>query len=128
MIELRQNTSQIIPVGVLLGKRAKFIDDNEPVYGAALAWYFWRCIIKADGIAVDIETRTWSDINYAAGYYNLTVLSSDVNLLGPLTVYIFDSSSLEVPVVVRCMVVNQNYYDSKYGPSLLRVESQAELG
>lgn len=114
MVELRHNTEQIVKVGVLLTKQLKMTDPLNPVFGALLSWYYWRYLVKADGMVVDILTYTWSDIPNCAGCYFLTLPVGDTNKLGPLTLYIYDAVSLGRPIFMEFSVINKNSYDSKY--------------
>jgi len=125
MQELRHNTEQTIKVGVLLAKSHKFEDPVNPVYGAQLSWYYWRYLVKADGTIVDIVNHTWSDIPNCAGCYFLTLTASDCDKLGSLILYLYDATSLGVPIFMEFNVINKNSYDSKYNvDDLLVVESQ----
>lgn len=105
MQELRHNTEQIIRVGVLLTKQTKLTDPLNPIYGAQLSWYYWRYLIKADGVVIDIVNHTWSDIPNCAGCYFLTLTAGDVNKLGPLVLYIYDASSLGKPIFINFEIV-----------------------
>ena len=113
-MDLRQGTEQIIRVGVLLTKQTKMTDPLNPIYGALLSWYFWRYIIKANGIVQDIVTRTWADISNCAGCYFLTLTAIDTEYLGSLILYIYDASSLGKPIFMEFEVINRNSYDAKY--------------
>jgi len=130
MIELRYNTQQIIPIGVLQTKKIKLNDPNSPVVGALLSWYYWRYIRKANGTVLDIVSRTWADIPSCAGCYTLTLLATDTNMLGPLVVYISDAISLESPIYIVARVITQNVFDAKYGSALQQtyVEPFAQKG
>lgn len=128
MIELRHNTQQILRVGVLLTKQLKLTDPLDPVYGAQLSWYYWRYIVKANGIVQDIVARTWIDIPNCAGCYFLTVTIADTSVLGPLILYIYDAGSLGKPIFMEFEVVSQNVWDSKYSNDQLVVEPFADKG
>lgn len=106
-MELRQGVEQIVRVGVLLAKTHKFEDPANPVYGAQLSWYYWRYLIKADGTVIDVVSRVWSDVSCCAGCYNLTLTASDTDVLGPLTLYIYDAASLGRPVFMHFNVTNR---------------------
>lgn len=120
-MELRQGTEQVIRVGVLLTKQTKMTDPLNPIYGALLSWYFWRYIIKADGAVQDIVTRAWTDIPNCAGCYFLILTITDTEHLGPLTLYIYDASSLGKPIFMEFEVINRNSYDAKYNVNNLPV-------
>lgn len=128
MQELRQNTQQILRVGVLLTKQIKVTDPLNPIYGALLSWYYWRYIVKANGTVQDIIIRTWTDIPNCAGCYFLTVTVADTSILGPLILYIYDAGSLGKPIFMEFEVISQNMWDSKYGTKFLTVEQDAKLG
>ena len=128
MIELRYSTAQNLSVGVIQAKKARFNDPNSPVVGALLSWYYWHYLRKADGSVVNIISRSWSNIPNCAGCYQLGLTASDTDVLGPLTVYIFDSVSMQDPILVTAEVVTRNYYDSKCGTSKLSVETSAMKG
>ena len=127
-MELRQNTQQIVRVGVLLTKQVKLTDPLNPVYGAQLSWYYWRYLVKPDGTIIDLSTRSWMDIPNCAGCYYLTLLPSDTDQLGHLTVYIFDSVSLGKPIFETFYVINSNEWNAKYDTKLLEVEQLAHTG
>lgn len=128
MIELRHNTEQIIRVGVLLTKQSKLTDPLNPIYGALLEWYYWRYIVKADGTVQDILTRTWTDIPNCAGCYFLTLTAADTEMLGPLTLYIYDAGSLGNPIFMEFEIVSKCFWDAKYNDDCLVIESQAQKG
>ena len=128
MIELRHNTQQILRVGVLLTKQIKLTDPLNPISGALLSWYFWRYIVKANGVVQDILTRTWTNIPNCAGCYFLTVTVADTSVLGPLILYIYDAGSLGKPIFMEFEVISQNMWDSKYSNGQLAIESQAQKG
>lgn len=128
MIELRHNTEQIIRVGVLLTKQSKLTDPLNPIYGALLEWYYWRYIVKADGTVQDILTRTWTDIPNCAGCYFLTLTAADTEMLGPLTLYIYDAGSLGKPIFMEFEIVSKCFWDAKYNDDCLVIESQAQKG
>jgi len=113
-VELRQNTEQTVRIGVLLTKQSKLTDPLNPVYGAQLNWYYWRYLVKPDGTIIDLVTRSWIDIPGCTGCYYLTMLPSDTDQLGHLTVYIFDANSLGRPIFETLYVINSNEWDSKY--------------
>lgn len=114
MIELRQGTQQTIRVGVLQ-------ENGVPVFEALLDWYWWKYLIKPDGTVVNIVNHGWQDIPGCDGVYYLTLTNLDTNILGHLTILINDGTSLDNPILVDCMVIRKNVYDSKYGSSLLKV-------
>lgn len=124
--ELRHETEQTVRVGVLLTKQSKLTDSLNPVYGAQLNWYYWRYVVKADGVVVDIVNHVWSDIPSCAGLYYLTFTMSDTNELGPLVLYIYDAESLGKPILMHFEVIDKNVYDSKYKNKLLKVESEPQ--
>jgi len=128
MIELRQNTEQIIRVGVLLTKQPKLSDPLDPIYGALLEWYYWRYIIKANGFVQDILTRTWIDIPNCTGCYFLTLTAGDTSELGSMVLYIYDAGSLGRPIFMEFEVVSQYFWDAKYNNDCLVIESQAQKG
>ena len=128
MIELRNNTEQVVRVGVLVTKQTKLTDPLDPVYGALLEWYYWRYIVRADGSTWDILTRTWTDIPNCAGCYFLTLTIADTSCLGPLVLYIYDSGSLGKPIFMEFEVVSQYFWDAKYNNDCLIIESQAQKG
>lgn len=101
MIELRHNIEQVVRVGVLLTKQLKMTDPLNPVYGAQLNWYYWRYLAKADGIVIDLVSHAWSDIPNCAGCYYLTLTAGDTDKIGPLTLYIYDASSLGKPIFMN---------------------------
>lgn len=128
MIELRYNTSQYMTVGVLQAKKARITDPNAPLVGAVLSSFAWHRLILQGGSSIDIVARPWYNVPNCAGCYSLGLATSDVNLLGILTLYIFDPNALQDPIFIRASVVPQNYYDSKYGSAKLIVEPSAMKG
>lgn len=120
-MELRQNTQQVVRVGVLLTKQTKMTDPLNPISGAELSWYYWRYLVKPDGAIIDIVGRSWIDIPNCAGCYYLGLSKMDTDLPGHLTLYIFDACSLGRPIFQTFHILNQNEYDSKYGDTLLKV-------
>lgn len=118
-MELRQNTQQTIRVGVLLTKQTKLTDPLNPINGAQLNWYYWRYLVKPDGTVIDVSTRPWMDIPNCAGCYYLTLLPSDTDKLGHLTLYIYDAVSLGRPIYETFYIINQNEWDAKYDTKLL---------
>ncbi len=127
-MELRQGTQQVVRVGVLIAKQGKLTDPLVPVIGAQLGWYFWRYIVIPDGTVIDIVNYAWSDIPNCAGCYYLTLSAIDTAYLGPLTLYLFDGSSLDKPIFETFEVIDRNVWDSKYGGSLMKVEQFALEG
>jgi len=126
MEELRHETEQTTCIGVFLEKTDRGC-QRIPYAGLQLDWCYWRYLIKADGTVVDIINRIWSDIPNCAGLYFLTLLSSDVDQKGPLSIYIHDDSFLGKPVMKQFMVVDENMYDAKYGDNaLLKVETEPQ--
>jgi len=125
-MELRHETVQTVPIGVLL--RYKTATPNQPITGASLSWYWWTKIIKSDGVVVDIKTRNWTDVSNCDGMYFLTLLPSDTDVLGTLIVYIMDVE-LGYPIYKEFCVINKNNYDSKYSINdSLFVESRHARG
>jgi len=125
MQELKYATSQTIIVGVFLEKKSKEY-PTDPYSGLVLDWCYWRYLIKADGTVVDIGNRIWSEVSNCSGLYYLTLMASDVDIRGPLIIYIHDAEFLGKPVKLDYMVVNKNVYDSKYGVDLLKTEPEAQ--
>lgn len=128
MIELRHNTEQKIRVGVLLTKQTKLTDPLNPIFGATLDWFWWRYIVKADETVQNIVMRNWADIPDCAGCYFLTLTVDDTSVLGPLTLYLYDSSSLGRPIFMQFRVVSQMFWDAKYNNDVLSIESQPQKG
>ena len=86
MQELRHETEQTIVIGLFLEKQARGY-PIIPYSGLFLGWCWWKYLIKSNGTVVDISSRIWVDIPSCDGMYFLTLLSSDVNQKGPLTIY-----------------------------------------
>ena len=125
MEELRYATSnQTVLLGVFLSKTKGC--QRVPYSGLLLDWCYWRYLIKADGTVVDIINRGWAEVPNCDGLYFLTLLSSDLNQKGVLTIYIHDDAFLGKPVFKQFMVIDENIYDAKYGVKLLRVEPEAQ--
>lgn len=118
MIELRQSTERIIPVGSAMA----IGDGFTPVTTLALAAADQAEILKANGAAtVDISGYTFAAITGADGWYHLTVTASGSDTLGEMKVVIQDAS-LSLPIEETFMVVTQQYWDSKYGTDNLQVD------
>jgi hypothetical protein len=125
--ELRFNTQQVVRVGILVAKNGSTGYPRIPVTGALLNWYWWRYLVKANEAVVDIVNNTWRDVPQCGGLYFLTLKATDVNVLGPLTLYIYDTASLGKPILQQFMVIGQNLYDSKYGNNTrLKTETEAK--
>jgi len=127
-MELCQNKSQVVRIGVLLTKQIKLTDPLNPVYGADLSWYYWRYLVKPDGTVIDLVGRTWCDIPNCAGCYYLTLTAEDTVLPGHLTVYIFDAGSLGKPIFAEFEIISANMWNAKYTTGLLSVEQPAQKG
>lgn len=128
MQELRYNTEQVVRVGVLIAKRSGLADPWSPVLDAQLSWYYWKYLIKSDETIVNIGGFGWRNIPSCAGCYFLTIPATVCDKLGSLTLYIFDSTSLEYAIFMKFNVVTQNEWDSKYGSKLLSVEQESKIG
>jgi len=120
MIELRHSTLQNVLIGLFLGRQKNFY-PNKPYSGLQLSWCWWKYLIKADGVVVNLGSHPWVEQPNCTGMYVLTLSSNDTNQKGVLTIYIHDESFLGIPVVQQFMVINQNVYDSKYGNKLLEI-------
>ncbi len=79
-------------------------------------------LLKHTGGVVDISGRTWAAITSCDGHYDLSLLASDVDTLGHLTIVVQDADVC-LPVRKEYAVVDQNYWDSKYGTDKRQVDT-----
>lgn len=103
--DLRQSTAQTVPVGIF----ADPTDGVTPVTNLVLANLANATLIKADGSTVSILGRTW--IHKTGGMYLLSLLATDVDVLGALTL-VFTDPTLLTPVWQKCQVLDQPMYDA----------------
>jgi len=121
---LRQSTQVKIDIGLILDKA----DGVTPVSGLLLTDIWNTNLLKHNGgTVVDLTGRTWADTVGIAGMYRLTLTAADVDTLGLVTV-IFQDDWYLCPVRQDYMVLNKNYYDSKFNSKLLRIEPLAQKG
>lgn len=101
-------------VKVVIGPAVAVGDFFTPVTNLTLSGADEAELIKHDASSTtDISGRTFSAISNADGYYNLSLLATDVSDEGMLTIGINDDS-LIAPLRSTFMVVNANVYDSLY--------------
>lgn len=120
--ELRYETEQTIVVGSLFEKRRRFSDSLTPIVGGQLSWYYWKYLIKSNGVVININNHSWSDIPDCNGCYFLTLTEQDTNKKGNLSLYIHDAD-FEMPIFLNFLVIDENVFDAKYGNTLLKVET-----
>lgn len=115
--ELRQNTAIVIVIG-------GFVDVTDGVTaetGITLAAADDAEILKnGSGTVVDISGRTWTHIQ--GGQYNISLLTTDVDTLGPMKLFIRDESVC-LAVEEYFMVLSQAHYDAKYGSGGVTVDA-----
>lgn len=90
------------------------IDGVTPETGITLAAADQAEALKAAGAAtVDISGNTWTAITGADGWYDLTLITTDTDTVGDLTIVIQDASVC-LPVFVRFVVMEEAAYDQLY--------------
>ena len=123
MQELRQSTE----IKVRIGSAVDATDGVTPETGLSLATADQTELLKHNGAAtVDVSANTFAAVTGCDGWYDLTLTTGNTDTLGQLTAVIQDSS-LMCPIFRDFMVVNQNYWDSKYSTDRLQVDVR-ELG
>ena len=127
-MELRQNTSQSITVGPVLGKITRLADPLIPISNALLSQCTYARLIRNSGTSVSVGARTWYAVPDCAGFYTFPIAPSDVNTLGSLYLCVYNQSTWERPVVMEFEVISQNMWDAKYNNVLLSVEQSAQKG
>lgn len=100
---LRQNTSVIVNVGPILGT-----DFLTPQTGITLASGRAELFQAGSNSAIDISPRTWAHIS--GGVYQLTLVSGDVSVLGPMLIHIHPASA--TPLKVDANVLSQAAWDA----------------
>ena len=107
--ELRQSTEYNIKIG-------PFVDVGDgftPETGITIDAADEAEILKANTTGTLAIAGTLTAITNCDGWYYLTLSSGDTDELGPLTVVIQDDSAC-LPVHKEFMIVDQNYWDTKY--------------
>lgn len=118
MQELRQSTE----VKVRVGSAVDAADGVTPETGLTLGAADQAELLKHNGAAtVDISAATFAAVTAVDGWYDLTLTASYTDTLGQLTAVVQDSS-LMAPIFRDFMVVNANYWDSKYSTDKLEVD------
>lgn len=118
MQELRQSTE----IKIRIGSAVDAADGVTPETGLTLGAADQAELLKHNGAAtVDMSGRTFAAVTGSDGWYDLTLTTTDTNTLGQLTAVVQDLS-LMAPIFKDCMVVTQNYWDSKYSTDKLQVD------
>ncbi len=124
MLELRQSTA----VEVRVGPAVAVGDGFTPVTTLTIASADEAELIKhnattSSGLAGTLAAYT----AVVDGYYHLDLSTGETDTLGQLTLVIQDDS-LILPLRADFMVINQNFFDSKYGSDLLQVDQRQIVG
>jgi len=110
MQDLRANTQVIVRVGPFVDYK----NARNPITTIALGTADQAELLKAGGGAsIDISSNTWATVSGCAGWYDLTLTTTDTNTEGMLTVVVQDASEC-IPVFLEFMVLSEAAWDSKY--------------
>lgn len=110
---LRQSTQVIVRLGPFMDS----LNAVTPETGVTLAAADQAELLKAAGAAtVDISGNTFAAVTNCAGWYDLTLSTTDTNTVGDLTVVIQDESVC-LPVCKTFQVVEEAVYDQLYASS-----------
>lgn len=109
---LKQSTSIDIRIGPAMDPS----DGITPVTGLTIAGADQAEVLKFDGAATVAMTGTLADVTDAAGWYDYTVATGDVDTVGEV-VFVLQDTSLTVPMFVRGQVVEEAVYDALYAAS-----------
>ncbi len=121
---LKEDTSVIVHVGPFLSSADAVVPNSAFVLSTGDE----TGVLKADTsvAAVNISGRTWSAVVSADGWYSLSLLSSDVDTPGPLTVVINDDSAV-LPVFARFQVVEEAIYDALFAASAAGFDAAGQV-
>jgi len=109
MQELRHSTTTIVKIGPAVNSTG-----ITPVTNLVITTADEAEIFKHNTTATLAIGGTLSAVTNADGYYNMTLSTTDLSERGPLKVAIQDDS-LILPIFQDFMVLDSNYYDTKYG-------------
>jgi hypothetical protein len=111
--ELRQSTA-------VTQKSGPFVDASDgSTEEIALTITQSNVLISKNGAALAQKNDSSNSAHDDKGYYNVKLNAIDTNTLGSLIVVIHMPGAL--PVWEYFMVVTQNYFDAKYGSTLMNV-------
>lgn len=100
-MELKYNTEQVLVIGPIVSSSVKLIRSDESI------------------INISPSYRTWIPVQDCSGFYFVTLLSSDLNILGYVSIW---------PTGQIFSIISENIWDSKYDSKLLLTETQAQKG
>ena len=112
MLILRQSTA----VDIRMGPFVDPTDGVTPVTGITLAAADQAEVLKVDGAATAAMAGTFAAVTGADGWYDYTVATGDVNLVGEVVFVVQDASAC-LPVFVRAMVVEEEVFDDLFTAS-----------
>ena len=117
MLELRQSTEVIVPIGAFVDVGDGFTPQTDIALSCDEAE-----LLKHGSVAVvDISGATWAAITSCRGWYGLTLTAALTDTLGILKVIVQDDSDC-LPVHAEFLVVTQQYWDSKYSTDVRQVD------
>ncbi|HUU97764.1 MAG TPA: hypothetical protein VM487_18670 [Phycisphaerae bacterium] len=123
MLELRQGTEVIVPIGPFVDVADGFTPQTDITLGGNEA----EVLKHGSDTVVDISGATWAAVTDCRGWYSLTLTTSLTDTLGILKVIVQDDSDC-LPVDREFMVVTQQYWDSKYSTDVRQVDVTQWLG
>ena len=109
-IPLKQSTA----IDVRVGPFVDVGDGFTPEIGVTIAASDQAEILKADGAATVAMTGVFAAISACDGWYDYTMATTDVDVVGELVVVMQDAS-VYLPVFMRFYVVEEAVYDALYG-------------
>ncbi len=106
---LKQSTS----IDIRMGPFMDATDAVTPEIGITLGAADQAEVLKADGAATVAMGGTFAAVTDADGWYDYTVATTDVDVVGEV-VFVVQDSSVSLPVFVRAQVVEEAVYDAMY--------------
>ncbi len=110
MIPLKQSTA----IDVRVGPFSDVGDGFTPEIGVTIAASDQAEILKANGVATVAMTGVFAAVTGCDGWYDYTMATTDVDVVGELVVVMQDAS-VYLPVFMRFYVVEEAVYDAMYG-------------
>ena len=109
---LKQSTS----IKIRMGPYVDATDGFTPETGLTIAAADEAEVLKANGAATVAMTGTFAAISGAAGWYDYTVATGDVDTVGEV-VFSLQDSSVARPTFTRGYVLEEAVYDAFFGAS-----------
>ena len=118
-VELKQSTGVTVRVGPFIDKT----DGLTPETGITLGAADEAELLKgtAGAATVDISGNDWSAITSSDGWYDLGLTASNTDTVPFLTIVIQDDSEC-LPVFMEFVVINADYYDTKYSGTTITAD------